>query len=156
MTSVPGPPARTLRQRQADARSRISAHHQFWLATGSDGHGPHLIPVAYAWDGAEFVTATFERSRTTGNLRSEPRARVAIGDTTDVVMVDVVAELISVADIDPAWADEYARVSRDPRAVSGFVYIRLVPHRMQVWNGVHEFEGRTVMLDGRWLGRAVD
>ncbi|MFI0446635.1 hypothetical protein [Actinomadura sp. 6N118] len=37
------------------------AGFQIWLATGSDGHGAHLIPVAYAWDGSALYTATFAR-----------------------------------------------------------------------------------------------
>lgn len=156
MTSANGPTARTLDHRRADALERIAANHQFWLATGSDGRGPHLIPVAYVWDGTTFTTATFERSRTITNLRADPRARVAIGDTGDVVMIDVSAELIAVSDIDPAAADQYARVAADPRTMSGFVYLRLLPQRMQAWNGVHEFGGRTIMLNGRWLDQAAD
>lgn len=156
MTSADAAVARTLDQRRAEAQKRITANHQFWLATGSDGRGSHLIPVAYVWDGATFTTATFQRSRTSANLRREPRARVAIGSTADVVMIDVSAELIAVKDIDPAVAHQYAHVAGDPRTMPRFVYIRLTPQRMQVWNGVHEFTGRTVMLHGRWLNHPVD
>lgn len=53
-------------------------------------------------------------------------------------------------------ADRYAAVSHDPRHMPGYVYIRLRPERIQVWNGYHEFSGRTVMLNGQWLTTPVD
>lgn len=129
-----------------------------WLATGSDGHGAHLIPVAYVWDGSALYTATFTGSRTVMNAKARPQARVALGDTADVVMVDTGASTIEVADIGDDIAERYAKVSTDPRTHPGgmFVYLRLRPRRIQVWNGIHEFVGRTVMLDGRWLERSVD
>ncbi len=71
-----------------------------WLATGSDGHGAHLIPVAYVRDGSTLTTATFRRSRTVSNLRARPTARLAIGDTADVVMIDTHAILLDLPDID--------------------------------------------------------
>ncbi len=41
---------RSLAMRRAHARDRLETGFQMWPATGSDGHGAHLIPVAYAWD----------------------------------------------------------------------------------------------------------
>lgn len=149
------PTARSLDRRRTDALKRLETY-QMWLATGSDGHGAHLIPVAYVWNSNTLTTATFERSRTAANLRATPRARVAIGDTADVVMIDVTATLIPVDAIDPDVADRFAQVSHDPRIMPGLVYIELAPHRIQVWNGFHEFTGRTVMIDGQWLDRPVD
>jgi hypothetical protein len=148
--------ARSLDQRRADALERLGTSHQMWLATGSDGHGAHLIPVAYTWNANTLTTATFERSRTAANLRATPRARVAIGDTADVVMIDAVGSLIPVDAIDPDRADRYARVSHDPRVMPGLVYVQLTPRRVLVWNGFHEFPGRTVMTDGQWLDRPID
>ena len=150
------PPPRGLSERREAALERLASGSQIWLATGSDGRGAHLIPVAYVWTGDALVTATFERSVTTANLQANPQARIAVGTTADVVMIDATARLTPVAEIDPTAADGYAQVSRDPRTVSGFVYIRLTPQRVQVWKGVHEFSGRTVMLDGEWLDRPVD
>ncbi|QKW40091.1 pyridoxamine 5'-phosphate oxidase family protein [Actinomadura sp. NAK00032] len=129
-----------------------------WLATGGDGHGPHLIPVAYVWSGSALYTATFIRSRTVANIERRPQARVAIGDTADVVMIDTSVSLVDVLGVDSDIADRYAKVSTDPRTSSDgtFVYLCLHPRRIQVWNGLHEFVGRTVMRDGRWLDEPVD
>lgn len=150
------PLPRTLAERQQAAHDRLDTETQLWLATGSDGRGAHLIPVAYVWIDGVLVTATFEHSRTTANLRANPQARVALGTTSDVVMVDVVARLVDVAEMDSDTAERYAQVSRDPRRRAGFVYIVLAPRRVLVWNGFGEFFGRTVMLDGEWLDHTVD
>ncbi|WP_242910083.1 hypothetical protein [Actinomadura terrae] len=97
-------------------------------------------------------------SRTVADIKAHPQARVALGDTADVIMIDTGASLVDVPDIDADIAEGYARVSTDPRtSLQGtFVYLRLQPRRIQVWNGLHEFVGRTVMRDGRWLDNPVD
>jgi hypothetical protein len=54
-------------------------------------------------------------------------------------------------------ATRYAQASgNDPQSVPGFVYIQLVPERIQLWKGVAEFAGRTVMRAGAWLEDAID
>ncbi|WP_350276136.1 pyridoxamine 5'-phosphate oxidase family protein [Kribbella sp. HUAS MG21] len=155
-TAMPVP--RSLAERRAAARDRLQTGFQLWLATGSDSHGAHLIPVAYAWDGTALCTATFAKSRTVANIEARPQARVALGDTADVVMIDTRASLVHVPDIDAEIAEHYAGVSTDPRSYPDgtFVYLRLHPRRIQVWNGLHEFTGRTVMRDGRWLDKPAD
>ncbi|WP_021591631.1 MULTISPECIES: pyridoxamine 5'-phosphate oxidase family protein [Actinomadura] len=156
LASIPVP--RSLVGRRAYARDRLESGFQMWLATGSDGHGAHLIPVAYVWDGSALYTATFAKSRTVANINAHPQARVALGTTADVVMIDTGASLMDVPDIEPDIAERYARVSTDPRThpEGTFIYLRLQPRRILVWNGFHEFVGRTVMRDGRWLDNPVD
>jgi hypothetical protein len=156
LTSIPVP--RSLAKRRSYARKRLESGFQMWLATGSDGHGAHLIPVAYVWDGSVLYTATFASSRTVANIRAHPQARVALGDTADVVMIDTSASLLGVPDIGADIAEHYGNVSTDPRnhPEGTFVYLRLQPRRIQVWNGFHEFAGRTVMSDGRWVNDPVD
>ncbi|WP_210749841.1 hypothetical protein [Nocardia vermiculata] len=113
--------------------------------------------MAFVEDGAAIVTATGANSKTVRNLRGSGRARVAVGTTSDVVMVDATLDgLISVNEVVADLADRFAAVSHDPRQLPGYIYIRLRPRRIQVWNGFHEFAGRTVMLDGEWLSRPVD
>ncbi|MBB5789052.1 pyridoxamine 5'-phosphate oxidase family protein [Jiangella mangrovi] len=156
MTSTPTTAPRPLAERRDVARHRLATHYRLWLATGSDGHGAHLIPVSFVRDGACLVMATFDRSRTMANLRANPRARAAIGDTDDVVVVDGVVSIVEVPDVDTTVADRYAQVSHDPRRIPGFRYLYLRPERIQVWNGFHEFGGRTVMLDAAWLDEPID
>lgn len=150
-------PARSLAERRQDAQTQLRGGGHCWLATSSDGHGPHLIPVSFWWDGAGLTTATFDDSVTARNIRAQPRVRVSVGTTTDVLMIDAVAAIVPVAGIDPDEADGYARASRtDPRKIPGFTYVRLAPRRMQAWRNPAEFAGRTVMRGGRWLDAPVD
>lgn len=149
--------ARSLPERRAAAIEHLRSNSNLWLATASDGRGPHLIPASYWWDGARLTTATFEDSRTLKNLQAQPKVRVSVGSTSDVLMIDATALLVAVTDIDQAAAEGYAQASRnDPRSVPGFVYARLTPQRMQVWHSPAEFTGRTVMRGGVWLDQPVD
>ena len=81
----------------------------------------------------------------------------AVWSTGDVLVIGATATIVAVADIDPGTAEGYAQASRnDPRSVPGFTCVQLVPERMQVWKGVKEFAGRTVMRHGVWLGHPID
>lgn len=150
-------PARSLAERRQAAQTQLRESSHCWLATSSDGRGPHLIPVSFWWDGTSLTTATFDGSVTVRNIRAQPKTRVSVGTTADVLMIDAAATIVPVTGIGPDEADGYARASRtDPREVPGFTYIRLVPRRMQVWRNPAEFTGRTVMRGGEWLDRPVD
>ncbi len=128
-----------------------------WLATASDGRGPHLIPLSYWWDGSRLTTATLKNSRTVKNIRVQPKVRASIGSPGDVLMIDARAAIVSSAGIGTEAAEGYARVSgNEPRLDPSFAYIQLTPERVQVWSGVAEFTGRTVMLDGVWLDTPID
>jgi len=148
--------ARTLSQRREAALEHLRSNSNLWLATASDGRGPHLIPVSYWWDGARLTTATSEASRTAKNVRAQPKVRAAVGSTGDLLMIDATAAIAAVADLDPAAVDGYANASGVPRSMPGFVYLQLLPERMQVWKGRAEFSGRTVMRGGVWLSDPVD
>jgi general stress protein 26 len=148
--------ARTLAERRAAALERLRSDSNLWLATASDGRGPHLIPVSYWWDGARLLTATFEGSRTLRNMRTQPKVRASIGSTGDVLMIDATAAIVAAADVDETAAQGYAQASGVPRSAPGFTYVQLVPERMQVWKGHAEFSGRTVMRAGVWLDSPVD
>lgn len=156
MTPQTTPTPRPLTERREAARQKMFTHHRLWLATGSDGHGAHLIPVSFIWTNEHLTMATLARSRTMVNLRANPRARAAIGHPDDVVIIDGDVSIVDVADIDSTAADRYAEVSHDPRQMPGFLYLYLLPNRVQVWNGFHEYAGRTVMLDGYWLNKPID
>lgn len=147
---------RSLSERRAAALERLRSNSNLWLATASDGRGPHLIPVSYWWDGSRLLTATFENSRTLRNVRAQPRVRASIGSTGDVLMIDATAVVADTADVDATAAEGYARASGVPRSAPGFTYVHLVPERMQMWQGQAEFSGRTVMRAGVWLDDPVD
>jgi hypothetical protein len=148
--------ARTLSERREAALEHLRSNRNLWLATASDGRGPHLIPLSYWWDGARLLTATFEGSRTLRNIRTQPKVRASIGSFGDVLMIDATAAIMDAADIDEKAAEGYAHASGNSRSAPGFAYVQLAPDRMQVWKGRAEFSGRTVMRTGVWLDEPVD
>lgn len=147
---MPTAPPRSAIERRSDTVELLKSAHQLWLSTSGPEGGPHLIPVAFVWNGAEITMATFVESRTAANLRDDPRARLAVGSTADVVILDGDVSFVAVDEMDTEMADRFAAVSHDPRVMPGLVYLRFTPRRIQAWNGFHEFDRRTLMTGGSW------
>jgi nitroimidazol reductase NimA-like FMN-containing flavoprotein (pyridoxamine 5'-phosphate oxidase superfamily) len=143
-------PPRSAIERRSDTVELLESAYQLWLSTSGPESGPHLIPVAFVWNGSWITMATFVESRTAANLRDDPRTRLAVGSTADVVILDGDVSFVAVDEMDTETADRFAAVSHDPRVMPGLVYLRFTPRRIQAWNGFHEFDGRTVMAGGNW------
>jgi Pyridoxamine 5'-phosphate oxidase len=111
---------RDLAQRTADVLHKLRTDVDLWVASaGADGEA-HLVPLSFYWDGARVIIATPARSITARNLRRTGRARVAIGPTRDVVIVDgTVSE--QPVDADPTLAIAHAQPCRasGPRRYAG-------------------------------------
>ncbi|MBO0866926.1 MAG: pyridoxamine 5'-phosphate oxidase family protein [Micromonosporaceae bacterium] len=142
-------PARDADQRRADVQAMLAQERHLWLATAGDRR-PHLIPLAYAWDGAQLVLLTERDSRTVRNLRRSGRARAALGSTRDVVLADATVSFSEPAQADPQLAQLLDRLPLDPHRVPGAIVVHLRPYRMLAWRGPSEMDSRTVMADGRW------
>ena len=130
-----------------------ATHADAWVATAS-GRGAHLVPLSFAWNGEQILLATKGKSITAQNLRSIGRARVALGTTRDVVLIDASLDgVVARAEQSEVNAESYANQTNwDPRnAGSDFVYLMLRPQRVQVWRETNEIAGRTVMRDGTWI-----
>lgn len=153
MTEQPAP--RNRRTRQADARATLAAPvADAWVAT-ADGSTPYLVPLTIGWFEERIVIATADSSPTVRNLRATGQARVALGATRDVVLVDAVVER-SLAVDDPraaAVGEAYARQNDwDPRtAGSGYVFVWLRPVIIRAWREQNELANRVVMRDSVWL-----
>jgi len=147
--SAPRAPA----QRRADTLARLAEDVDVWVATAR-GDIPHLIPLSFLWDGARLLLATPDASVTARNLRATGRARLTLGTTRDVVVIEGTAESLPVAAVSRAVADAFAlRTGFDPRtsaARMAFIWIR--PRRVQAWREENELAGRELMRDGEWLG----
>ena len=123
-----------------------------WLATASPRGVPHLVPLSLTWVDERVVVAVEDRSVTARNLTASGTARLGLGPTRDVVMID--ATLEAVVDIDAAGplAEAYvAQADWDPGRSSGYVFLVLRPVRVQAWREADEIAGRTLMRDGTWL-----
>jgi len=143
-------PARSPSQRLADARRRLDQDTDAWVATADPHTGaPYLVPLSFLWDGATLLIATPERSPTGRNLLATGLARLGIGPTRDLVLVEGVAQATAVA---AGTADAFAaKTGFDPRQLTGYRYFRIRPQRVQAWREANELAGRDLMRDGRWL-----
>jgi hypothetical protein len=140
--------ARSTEQRIADARRRLEEDADLWIATAADG-SPWLIPLSFHWTGEAIVMATLRESPTYRNVAGRGGARLALGLTRDVVLVDGQVDLPDT--LPEADADATARASGyDPRTEPETAYLRVTPERIQAWRNVAELKGRTIMRGGRW------
>ena len=144
---------RTTAQRKADVLAKLQADvADTWVATaGADG--PHLVPLTMAWFTDRLVLATDRGTPTARNIAANGTARLALGHTRDVVMIDARwQDTVPVADAGPVGDAYAARSDWDPRSAGDdYVFLILRPDRIQAWREANEIPGRTVMRDGTWL-----
>lgn len=123
-----------------------------WVATASEAGAPHLVPLSLAWVGERVVVALASSSVTARNLVRSGTARLAVGPTRDVVMIDAALERAVDVGTDDLLGAAYARQADwDPRDSAGYVFLVLRPVRLQAWHEADEIAGRLLMRDGVWL-----
>ncbi len=150
---------RTREQRRADTLARLSAPAaDVWVATaGADAGGhasPYLVPLSLAWLDERVVLAPEAGSVTARNIISQGRARLGLGPTRDVVMIDAELEQVyGLNEVPAALAQGYAmQADWDPRQSGGQMqFLVLRPQRIQAWREVNELPGRTLMRGGAWV-----
>ncbi|GGI97261.1 pyridoxamine 5'-phosphate oxidase family protein [Streptomyces brasiliensis] len=148
------PPARTAGQRKKDTLHRLEDDVDVWVATAAaDGGVPYLVPLSFVWDGSTLLLATPAASPTGRNLTATRIARLGIGPTRDVIMVDGDVEPLTLAALPESEADRFAaETGFDPRRLTTeYMYFRIRPRRIQAWREAGELEGRDLMRDGKWL-----
>lgn len=146
---------RDLTQRTIDTLRLLSTPAvDTWVATAAADGTPYLVPLSVAWLGERAVVAVERTSRTARNLSASGVARLGVGPTRDVVLLDVVLERTVAVGDDDRLADGYAgQADWDPRdAGLGYDFLVLRPVRVQAWREADELPGRTLMRDGAWLG----
>ena len=140
--------ARSTDQRRRDTLARLEHDVDLWMAT-ADAGTPYLVPLSFRWDGSTLLVATPASSPTGRNLAHTGKARLALGATRDVVLVE---GDVAVVDPDDGEADAFAaRAGFDPRNSRGYLYFRVTPRRVQAWREVDELAGRELMRDGTWV-----
>jgi hypothetical protein len=143
---------RDLATRLADTRALLATPAvDAWVATASTEGVPHLVPLSLAWVEERAVLAVAASSVTARNVRASRRARLGLGPTRDVVVLDAVLEEALDVATAGALGDAYAaQADWDPRGDDGYVYLVLRPTRVQAWREADEIPGRTLMRDGTW------
>ncbi|MFH8565582.1 pyridoxamine 5'-phosphate oxidase family protein [Streptomyces sp. NPDC017988] len=141
-------------ERKRATLERLGAERDIWLSTSHPDHGPHQVPLWFLWDGQAVWMCTGAKSATARNVRQEPRVRLALPDTFDVVLLQGEAECYPARDVPQAAADAFAgKFGWDPRTTEAtpYLYLRVTPRTVRAWRGEAELRGRVIMREGVWL-----
>ena len=80
--------ARSREQRRRDTVEKLGNDVDLWVASADETGNAYLVPLSFYWDGSTITIATPRASRTARNLVRAGWARVALGPTRDVVIVE--------------------------------------------------------------------
>jgi Pyridoxamine 5'-phosphate oxidase len=145
---------RSRAERRRDTERRLAEDVDLWLASASAGGAPYLVPLSFDWDGEALIVATPSNSPTGRNLAATGAARLALGPTRDVSMIDGDVEVVELDALPQDQAERFAaRSGFDPRdEPARYRWFRVTPRRIQAWREADELAGRELMRDGVWLG----
>jgi hypothetical protein len=122
-----------------------------WVASASAQGAPYLVPLSFDWDGDALLLATPADSPTGRNLAATGVARLALGHTRDVTMIEGDVQVLAIDSLTKERGDRFAaRTGFDPRSEDTYRWFRITPRRIQAWREVDELPGRELMRDGRW------
>ncbi|GAA5098126.1 hypothetical protein GCM10025760_33020 [Microbacterium yannicii] len=147
------PQPRDRATRKADLLAALTAPAvDVWVASASPDAAPHLVPLSLAWVHDRVVIAVEGGSVTARNIEASGVARLGLGPTRDVAMIDAVLERSVGVDDDESLGAAYAaQADWDPRGLAGYVFLVLRPTRIQAWRESNELAGRILMRDGEWV-----
>lgn len=149
---MPGQAPRSRAQRRLDVLAKLRSDVDLWVASADEVGGAYLVPLSYYWDDSTVTIATPRASRTARNLVRAGWARVALGPTRDVVIIEGPVEAIPIG-ADARLEDAHAQATGfDPRTLAEqYIYLRITPHNIQAWREANELEDRQLMRRGEWL-----
>jgi Pyridoxamine 5'-phosphate oxidase len=152
MTESRQPPARPRAQRRQDTLEKLRNEVDLWVSSADETGAAYLVPLSFYWDGSTITIATPRASRTARNLVRAGWARVALGPTRDVVIVEGPVEAIPIG-TDASLEEAHAQAAGfDPRTeAEEYVYLRMTPDSIQAWREANELAGRQLMRRGIWL-----
>jgi hypothetical protein len=147
-----GPPVRSRAQRKADTLAKLESEVDVWVASASEDGRSNLVPLSFVWHAAALTMSMPVAGVTGRNLARAGRARVALGTTRDVVILEGPLEVLAIG-TDAELESAHARATGfDPRdEPKTFAYFRLTPERILAWREENELAGRDLMRDGAWL-----
>lgn len=138
MTAAP----RSRAQRRRDTEHRLAHDVDVWVASAAADGAPYLVPLSFHWDGAALLLATPAASPTGRNLAATGTARLGLGVTRDVTMIDGAVETIELDTLPAEQADRFvAHTEFDPRTENvPYRWFRVVPRGIQAWREANELE----------------
>ena len=133
--------------------AKLRADVDLWVASADERGGAYLVPLSFYWDDSALTIATPAASPTGRNLVRAGWARVALGTTRDVVIVEGTVAATAAADVDTGLGDAHARATGfDPRTLADpYVYLQITPQEIQAWREVNELPERQLMRRGEWI-----
>jgi hypothetical protein len=132
--------------------AKLETEVDVWVASASADGDAYLVPLSFAWDGARLTIAVSESSVTGRNIARSGWARLGLGPTRDVVIVEGPVEVVRVGDDDELAFAHAAKAGFDAREATGrWIFLRVTPRTIQAWREVNELDGRRIMIDGEWL-----
>lgn len=145
-------PARSREQRKQDVLDRLEKDEDAWVSTASPDGVPTLVPLSFVWDRGTLLMATRRTNPTAVNVTPAGHARIAVGHTRDVILIEATAEVIEGADLATQSGDAFAsKLNWDLRGRQAWVYLRFTPAAVKAWREENELAGRELMAEGRWL-----
>jgi pyridoxamine 5'-phosphate oxidase-like protein len=140
-------------ERRRDTEHRLNHDIDVWVASASADGAPYLVPLSFDWDDEALLVATPANSPTGKNLAATRAARLALGHTRDVSMIEGEVEVLEIDALPREQADRFAaRSGFDPRELTTpYRWFRIAPRRIQAWREVDELRDRDLMRDGRWV-----
>jgi hypothetical protein len=99
---------RSTEQRRHDALHQLRHERDVWVATASPKGVPHLVPLSLCWVDGRVIVAVPRSSPTAKNVGFTARARLAIGGTRDVLMIDAEGEIVPPENESSASSDRFS------------------------------------------------
>ncbi|WP_327246402.1 pyridoxamine 5'-phosphate oxidase family protein [Streptomyces sp. NBC_01320] len=145
-------PARSREQRKQDVLDRFEKDEDAWVATSSTDGVPTLVPLSFVWDDGTLLMATRRTNPTARNVTPAGQARISLGHTRDVVLVEAAVEVVEGAELSVESGDAFAtKLNWDPRGRTSWVYLRFTPFAVRAWREENELAERELMSEGTWL-----
>jgi PPOX class probable F420-dependent enzyme len=72
----------------AEAERRLTASHDYWVATVRPDGRPHVMPVWGVWEDGRLWFSSGRRSRKARDIEADPRCTVTTDDARNPVVVD--------------------------------------------------------------------
>lgn len=146
-----GPRSRAQRRRETE--HRLTHDDAVWVASASADGAPYLVPMSFDWDGEALLMATLPDSTTGRNLAATRAARLGLGPSHDVSMIEGDVEILDIDALPQERSNRYtARTGFDPRrSATRYRWFRIAPNRIQAYRESGEMPDRDLMSEGRWL-----
>lgn len=145
-------PARPLAQRKIDSLHRLRSDKDLWVASCDSSGSPYLVPLSFFWNEESIFVATVKTNPTAQNIVDTGRARVALGHTRDVTLIEARAKQLENDELKPEYGDAYfAKCGWDPRKAETYRFYLLQPQHIEAWREENEHAERILMDDARWV-----